>query len=317
MLFTKTASWRLRENAPLPVSRKDLTFLAGLPFLALTSWLTDETAWHAIARKAADYSGGILSRDPETIMARVSEVVGNRALTLPPSKISHELVANQTQTSIQVLRDHLPSRWRPSIEVIGEQHLKAALSRGNGAILWDSHFYFAGLVTKIGLHSIGYGLHHLSRREHGFSSTWFGMKFLNPIRTSVERRYIRERLVMPVDDPGSALGVLDERLKQNAVVSITVRGWARQPVKAPFLDGWLAVAPGAPVLAWKTGARLIPVFTVRPEIGRYRIVLGSPIDVRRDRSREEAVSLAAAEYTKRLERFVLDYPGQWIDWINI
>jgi len=317
MLLAKSSSRGLLEKASSPVAKKDLGFLAGLPFLALTSWLTDEPAWQAIARKAADHSGGILSRDPETIMARVSEVVGNRALALPPSKISHELVANEIETAFQVMRDHLPSRWRPSIEVIGEEHLKAALSLGQGAVLWDSHFYFASLVTKIGLHSIGYGLHHLSRREHGFSSTPFGMKFLNPIRTSVERRYLRERLVMPVDDPGSVLRVLAERLKQNAIVSITVRGWARRPVKAPFLDGWLAVAPGAPVLACKTGAKLIPVFTVRQEVGRYRIILGSPIEVHRDRSREEAVSLAAAEYTKRLERFVLDHPGQWIDWINI
>ena len=47
----------------------------------------------------------------------------------------------------------------------------------------------------------------------------------------MERRYLRDRLVMPVDDPGSVLRVLAERLKQNAVVSLTVRGWARRPVK--------------------------------------------------------------------------------------
>ena len=305
------------EKTPPLVSGKDLALLAGLPFLALTSWLTDEPTWRRIGRNAARRCGGILSRDSEAIVARVSEVAGKRALALPPSEISQELIANEIESAFQVIREHSPSRWRPEIEVEGEEHLREALARGDGAIVWDSHFYFASLITKIGLHARGYGLHHLSRWDHGYSSTRLGVKFLNPIRTSVERRHLRERVVMPPDDPGSVLSVLAERLAENAIVSITVRGWAKQPVKVPFLDDWLTVAPGAPVLAWKTGSRLIPVFTVRTDVGCYRIVLGSPIDAGRERKRDDAVEAMAVEYAERLEQFVVDYPGQWIEWINI
>ena len=143
------------------------------------------------------------------------------------------------------------------------------------------------------------------------------MKYLNWIRSSVENRYLAERVVVAANNPGPALRVLANRLQQNEVVSITVRGSATRPISAPFMESKLAVAPGAPFLAWKTNARLIPVFTVRTEIGRYRINLGAPIEIRRDCPREEAFKWAAEEYAKRLERFVLDYPGQWIDWINI
>lgn len=317
MHFSKPVTKNVWKKTPSPVSSKDLSFLAGLPFLTLLAWLTNESTWHKIADKAAHHSSGILSRDAESILARVLEVAGDRTLAIPPTQISHDLTACEIETTFQIMADHFPKGWHPAIEIEGEEHLKSALSLGRGAILWDSHFYFAGLITKIGLYSIGYRLHHLSRREHGFSSTPFGMNYLNPIRTFVERRYLGDRVVMPANNPGSVLVDLAERLKQNAVVSITVRGRANRPVRAPFLNSFLDVAPGAPYLAWTAESKLIPVFTVREEVGRYRIVLGSPISLPRYCSREESIKSAAIEYAKRLEQYVLDYPGQWIDWINI
>ena len=306
-----------RDEIPPIISKGDILNLAGFPFLVLSSWLMKEAGWYAVSRKVAPFWGGILSRNPEVIRSRVSEVAGNFALTDSPLEISNKLVANEIETQFQVMGSYIPFHWRPTIDISGEEHLKAALASGNGVILWDSHFSFASLITKIGLHSSGYGLHHLSRREHGFSATAFGMKFMNPIRTSVERRYLADRVVIPIEDPGSVLNVLAERLKRNAIVSITVRGSAHRPVRAPFFSDWLKIAPGAAVLASKTGAALIPVFTVRPSSGRYRINLGPAIDVSTKLSREVAVHEAARSYVRQLEPYVLEYPGQWIDWINV
>lgn len=299
------------------VSAHDFGVLFGLPFMAAVSWSTGEATWRYIAKHAAPFAGAILSRDQNALRRRINEVAGQRSFPLPLKDISLQLVANEIETALHVVRSHSPIEWRPDISVDGEEHLTAALNRGKGAILWDSHFYFASLITKMGLHRSGYRLHHLSRLEHGFSPTHFGIHVLNPIRTLTERRYLASRIVLAKEEPGRVLDELAMRLATNKVVSITVRGDSNRPVKSPFLDAMLRVAPGAPVLALNTQATLLPVFTKRIDDRHYRVRIDKPIELSEPLTRREAVTAAVHEYARRLEGEVLEHPGQWIEWINI
>ena len=306
----------MRSRRPI-VSAHDFGVLAGLPMMAAVSWTTGERTWNTVAQKAAPYAGAILSRSPEQITQRVREIAGNRDLSLPPSEIAQQLVACEIETAMQMVRSHAPTRWVPEILVEGKAHLDSALAAGRGAILWDSHFYFASLITKMGLYRDGYRLHHMSRREHGFSPTHFGIHVLNPVRTSIEARYLAVRVVMPEHNPGAVLDDLARRLADNEVVSVTVRGDSNRPVEAPFLDGVMRIAPGAAVLCWNSQSALLPVFTKRVDDFRYRVRISPPIDVLANATRRDAVVSAAQEYARRLEAEVIEHPGQWIDWINI
>ena len=299
------------------ISGHDIAVLAGLPLMTLLAWSTGENIWSIISRKISPHIGGIISRTPEQLQNRILQVMHNCEICSSPLEIARQLAAHEIETSLQIMRAHFPNGWRPNIELQGEEHLELALNRGKGAILWDSHFYFASLVTKMGLHERGYKIYHLSRREHGFSSTAFGMSVLNPIRTMVEKRYLRERLVIPIENPGRILKELADRLSQNSIVSITVRGESKQPVETPFFNGQLKIAPGAPVLSWNTGAALLPVFTIRRNIGEFLIRIGPLISVSQELERRKAVKTAALAYAKYLEPVVLAEPGQWVDWINI
>ena len=285
--------------------------------MAAVSWTTGERTWNTVAQKAAPYAGAILSKSPEQIAQRVREIAGNRDLSLPPSEIAQQLVACEIETAMQMVRSHAPTRWVPEILVEGKAHLDSALAAGRGAILWDSHFYFASLITKMGLYRNGYRLHHMSRREHGFSPTHFGIRVLNPVRTSIEARYLAVRVVMQEDNPGAVLDDLARRLADNRVVSVTVRGDSNRPVEAPFLDGVMRIAPGAAVLCWNSQSALLPVFTKRVDDFRYRVRISPPIDVLANATRRDAVVSTAQEYARRLEAEVIEHPGQWIDWINI
>jgi lauroyl/myristoyl acyltransferase len=196
------------------------------------------------------------------------------------------------------------------------EHLTAALGQGRGAILWDSHFQFAAVVTKMAMRRAGIDLHHLSHPRHGFSDSRFGMRFLNPLRTRCEGRYVAERVVLSLDGPVAAMRTLLKRLRGNAVVSIVVRGSGLHPCPAPFFDGRLAVATGAPDLAHRSGAALLPVFTVR-QGGRYVVAIESPLAIDVAAERHAAAAAAAAEYARRLEPHVAAHPGQWAEWIGI
>ena len=310
----------MQTNYPIPkkfFSIEDIRFVALLPLLSLSTCLISESGWYYISRKISRYCGSLLSRSPVDIQKRILDVAGKFELPDNPVDISNSLVANEIETKFQLMASQIPNRWRPNIKLFGEENIKAGLIKGKGVILWDSHFSFSSTITKMGLHSAGYSLHHLSRKEHGFSSTLFGIKYLNPIRTSVESRYLADRIVIRSDNPGSVINTLAKRLKNNAVVSITVRGTANRPVRGSFLDDSLRVAPGAVVLALKTGAQLIPVFTIKHNDKDYRVNLGPSIKIPRHLSREEAVKETVCLYLNQLEPYVLKYPGQWIDWINI
>ena len=285
--------------------------------MAAISWATGERNWNTIARKAAPYAGAILSRSSDRIAQRVREIVGNHDLPLTSHEVAQQLVTCEIETAMQVGRCHAPMRWVPDISIEGEAHLKTALAAGRGAILWDSHFYFASLITKMGLYRSGYRLHHISRREHGFSKTHFGIRVLNPIRTSIEARYLANRVVMSDDNPGAILDGLAKRLSDNELVSVTVRGDSNRPVEAQFLNGTMRIAPGAAVLAWNSGSKLLPVFTKRLDDFSYRIRISPPLNVLENTTRRVAVASAAREYARRLESEVIEHPGQWIDWINI
>ena len=299
------------------VSAHDFGVLSGIPMMAAVTWTTAERTWNTVARNAGPYAGAILSRSPEKIAQRVREIAGKHDLPLKPSEIAQQLVTFEIETAMQIIRGHAPMRWVPDISIEGEAYLETALSAGRGAILWDGHFYFASLITKMGLYRKGYRLHHMSRREHGFSPTHFGIRLLNPVRTSIEARYLADRVVMSEDNPGAILDDLAHRLAGNEVVSITVRGDSNRPVEAPFLDGAVLIAPGAPVLAWNSQSALLPVFTKRIDNFRYRVRISPPINVLDNTTRRDAVVSAAQEYARRLEAEVIEHPGQWIDWINI
>jgi lauroyl/myristoyl acyltransferase len=134
---------------------------------------------------------------------------------------------------------------------------------------------------------------------------------LNPIRTSVERRYLAERLVMGREGSVAALRELSRRLRANRVVTVSAIGMAHQLYRIPFLNGSVQMARGAPSLAIQTGAPLLPVFTGRDPDGGWRTVIEPPL-VRRDAwSRDEAVKRLLLQYAALLEYYVTRWPDQF------
>ena len=84
----------------------------------------------------------------------------------------------------------------------GREHLDEALGRGKGCVLWVAHFVFAPNIAKLALHDAGYKVSHLSRLDHGFSSTRFGIKWLNPVRSRFEDRLLAEPAGIDGNDYG-------------------------------------------------------------------------------------------------------------------
>jgi len=212
---------------------------------------------------------------------------------------------------MQGFREYRPGGWNPEIQVVGAAYIEAALARGCGVVLWINMFAYSDLVTKKGLHEAGYRISHLSRPHHGLSRTRFGIRFLNPVWTRVENRYLAERVTIHDDEPASALATLRARLKENRIVSITVGDQARRTVEASIMGTTARVATGPLHLARSMNAVLIPVFTVMRDTGTLVVNVERPL-MTGDDDQAESYESVAQRHARMLEHYLQQFPGQWI-----
>lgn len=204
--------------------------------------------------------------------------------------------------------------WRLRTE--GLDAVRAARAEGQGVVLWVADCLGAGDVSKPACAAAGLRLVHMSRPEHGFTATRFGMALLNPLRLRFERRFLAERVVFCRDDPRPAMGRLLAALRDGGVVSImagTHEGGRLAEI--PFLAGRLRLALGAPRLARIAGARLMPLFVLPdPEApGGFLLRLG-PALPQPAAGGEQGLLETAAAFARQLEPILREQPGVWVGW---
>jgi hypothetical protein len=194
-------------------------------------------------------------------------------------------------------------------------HLDAAVTQGRGTILWQAPFCFTYLVTRMGLKAAGYPMVHTGLATHGFSYGPFATRFLNPQLIRTENQYSHYRITIDSENSGAVLLRVRRELASNGVVSITMGAWAgRTVIRAPLLGGWLPLAVGAPGLAHRTGAALLPVFTMRmPGSSAFLIRIGEPLPTGAEAS-ATAISDSVTALVTQLEAAVRRAPDQWTSW---
>lgn len=297
------------------VTGKDVAVLLGLPVLFAFAWFVPQGLWPKLCAGMAGFYTRFTSAGRRgELHQRIRGLIGARPLARPAEQIPAAVAVADLRMLLAQLRLYRPYAGLPQFEVDGYEHLDEAAARGKGAVLWVGNFVAAGLFAKMALHRAGRRVTHLSHPKHGFSDSRFGMKFLNPVRTHLEARYLDSRVVMNPANPIIAMLDLHKRLARNSVVSITVRDYANRPNDLPFLEGRHRLAPGAPEMAQLTGARLLPLFAIEERPGRFRIRIEPPLDIPADQPRAAAVEAAMQAYLQRLEPYVLNHPDQWLGW---
>lgn len=302
------------------IAGSDMTVLFDLLVLGIASWVLPERWWRYLTRG--------LERMKRLASPRATSENANKIGAVPElarsgrassRQLALEVAASRSEHHMQVLRDHRPGRWQPELDITGLEHLTAAIDAGRGAVLWVSHFAFNTLATKMALHRAGFKVAHVSRPEHGFSKTAFGIRCLNPLRGGAEARYLDHRILIDAGNPGKAMRSAHRVLSKGGVLTITAGAWAgKRLAEGRMLNGRMQLAVGAPGLAHATGAVLIPVFTVRDRASTVIDVnLGAPLEIDRAGARDDVVLRAVADYLDALEPWVRRYPEQWRGWSRL
>ena len=289
------------------LSVKDLCVLAKLPPAALAAWCLPERCWFGLCRHVAGLQPDGLDQQAQRLAAMLGSL--GQAGTAREVARCHQAFIRLDQLCF--LRSHRPGGWSPVLRLEGGQHLEAALEKGHGAILWVMPTVLQWLVTKRALFEAGYPVHHLSSPYHGFSTTsWLGAQLINPIRTRIEDRYLAERVMLGRDGSAqSALRRLTTVLRGNGIASIAVAASGARVIAAPFLGGSLLAARGAPHLATRTGAALLPVVTLGGDSG-FVTRIEAPLACAGPDSPEARQVGAVAELARRLEPYARTHPDQ-------
>jgi len=294
------------------ISGRDFYQLVLLPALFLVAWTCSDRLCERLCRGLARLLYKLRPSRYENYARIFRMLQPGPSDTPPPAHLIQEAIALRHLEWLQLLRYHRPGSWTPKVRLKGGAHLDRALSSGRGAILWRPHSPFSEVVSKAALHENGYALWQLSRHTHGhFSSTRFGVRFLNPIRIAIERRYLAGRVVIDPMNTNKSLMRMMRLLAQNKAVGITVWAEADRVAMVPFEETMLAMPPGPAVLSFKTGAALLPIFTERNPDGSFQVTIEEPLEAPADGDLEERLAHVLRRQSALMGAYFRRLPSQF------
>ena len=192
---------------------------------------------------------------------------------------------------------------RAKLDVAGEEHVKAALARGKGALILLAHAGNFDLMGLIAAKLFGYPLTvitKLKNRDTAVNRLWERM---------------RDRAGMKTVPSHNAYRACVKALKKNELVGFMLdqNRPAEQAVFVEFFGKPAATTPGLAFMSAQSGAPVVPVFMHRTPEGRHQLEVQAALEPPPDR--EEATILAhTARYTKIIEDEVRRHPEQWLWW---
>jgi lauroyl/myristoyl acyltransferase len=290
----------------------DVVLVGVISLLTAATWVLPERHWPGFSERLARVRSGLRGSLSEEELSTIRVIVGGKPSRwisddFWPSSLGHKYLS-----WMQILACHPPRRWTPKPRLIGKEHLERALAKGRGAILLNAGFAYRDLMTKAAMAAAGHAGHQLSMDTHGFSRTRFGKRWLNPIYTSVEKRFLQERMLFSGDNTKEIRDTIRARLNQNKPVMIAVTPLGRRVETRPFLQGYIHIATGGMNLACENGASVLPVFTLREADGGISTIIGAALDQPEDGDPAKRIGAMLDDYVPRLESHVRAHPSQFL-----
>ena len=183
----------------------------------------------------------------------------------------------------------------------GEEILKNALAKGQGAILVSAHvgnWEFGGTMMRLANYPLA-----VAAMTHNTSST---NALVNRLRKGKGIRVIEVN-----QSPFSGIEIL-RHLRNNGIVAmIGDRDFFGRGRPITFFNKKVSFPVGPVVMAMKSGAALIPAFVLRQSNGRYFGVMENPIRLCLEGDREDAIRENLGRTARIFEEYIRCYPDQW------
>jgi KDO2-lipid IV(A) lauroyltransferase len=195
-----------------------------------------------------------------------------------------------------------PKQVLQRVSCEGLEHLDQALKKGNGVVVVTAHFGNFPLMMLF-MAAQGYPVHsiirpardekmnaflHRKRDELGVK-TVYAMPRKTCVTQSINALRQNEILFVPMDQNfGSGKGVFVDFFGQKA-----------------------ATATGPVIFSLRTQAPVIPMFILRQEGNRHKIIIEKPISIKKGADEDATVKENIAKITQLIEQYIRRYPHEW------
>ena len=188
------------------------------------------------------------------------------------------------------------------LDVTGREHVEEALATGKAVMFYSGHIGYWELF------SIGHGLL--------FKPTMLVARTLdNPFLENVVAKIRTRGGTRVISRQGAIRGLLKALLKTETVaMMIDQHMHDRSAVAVKFFNRPASTTSALAALALRTGAVVIPVFTLPLSGGRYRLVYEKPVKCPDDDD-PDPVRTYTQSCTDVLEMYVRQYPNLWL-WMH-
>jgi Kdo2-lipid IVA lauroyltransferase/acyltransferase len=220
-------------------------------------------------------------------------------------RIARSSFENMALTTLEML--HFPALNTKDLinrtEFEGLDNLHKADCKKQGVLLLTAHFgnweFLSLALSRMGF--VGGALF----RPFDFKPL---DDYITSIRTSTGVRLIPKnrsmRKVLAMLHRGELIGIL---LDQNTII--------REGVFVDFFGRSACTDKGLALLALKTGAPVVPVFCLRTEDGRFKIIIQPEVELQRNGDKTKEIEDNTALFTRVIENIIRAYPEQWL-WLH-
>ena len=194
-----------------------------------------------------------------------------------------------------------PSFIKRLMSVDGLEHLERALNRGRGAVAVSAHM---GNFLLIGPRLVAEGYPFSVVLRDPKDSILAGT--LSDIRTALGLESI------PVNPRTVCIAQSLSCLKRNGILFLQIdQNASSQDLWVDFFGRLVPTYKGPVVLSMRTGAPLIPLFTIRDAADHHKLIINPPLELEATGDRDRDIFTATVQLTKIIESYIRQYPAQW------
>ncbi len=195
-----------------------------------------------------------------------------------------------------------PERMRRLVSYEGLEHIRAAYAKGKGVLLFSGHFGHWELTALMqGYLDLPLALVARPLDNPQLERMLAGLRQCSGNRVVHKRNAVREML---------------RALREGAGVAIVIdQDAGAEGVFVPFFGRPASTTPTLALLALRTGAPIVPSFSVPLPDGTYRIVYEPEVEFDPSGDRDRDVLELTARCTAMIERWVRQFPELWL-WMH-
>jgi phosphatidylinositol dimannoside acyltransferase len=204
------------------------------------------------------------------------------------------------------------------VQLVGEEHLRAALARGKGALLFIGHFGL-NTLTMAALGHRGYRINQLSAPPTVWKEILGDQQINRFAQARAERTWNNEQ-TLPAQHI-SVFGFLRpafQALKRNEILCVAIDGGGGQRfAEVSFLGRPCNVSTGPASLARRTGAAVLPAVVLRRDDGTHSVIIEPALEVPRTSDREADEKEVTQRFMDLLAAWAERYPDHYAGFLRL